>query len=257
MRHFKKSVILSKQSVLCGEYAVMAKCDGKFIVLSQRCGRLWARDAFNRRIFDQPTKARFDFMIYAETLDCKTFFAFDNSLDSNFRTRHEALKKVESFDNRIVAINATFTFSPLKMLREPKATFPCDGLVLISVHDETSHYKWKSIQSVDFFIDTFGNCVVGWLATDALPFAWCWIAVKKEDTSYVGIPFGDESGPHKFEGDIQSVQNCVIECVFQGSGCWSLLRKREDKTLEFEKSASFAGANNWNTAKSALNAWQP
>jgi hypothetical protein len=257
MRHFKKSVILCQQSILKGEYAVMSKCDGAFVVLSQRSGRLLVKDSSKNTLFDEPTKTFFKFLIYAETIDNKVFFAFDNSLDCDFKKRYEALKRVEELDHRIVVINSIFTFSPLLFLKESlEQTFPCDGIVLVSVYDETPHYKWKPVQTVDFLIQSNGYCIVGWSSVNPLPFPWCWVEEKK-DSKYIGIPFGDEKGPHRFSGDVAKVQNSVVECSYDGNGVWRFKRKRDDKTLEFQSVKSFAGANNWTTAQSALNSLQP
>ena len=249
MRFFKKPIILTCKSRIEGEYGVMPKCDGTFTILHQRHGNIFFKNC-GRSVFLKKATNRFDFQIYAETIDYKTFFAFDTSMEENYKERYKALKSVS--DETIVVLEVLFTDTPLKNLKQPKHTFPCDGLVLVSVNDSTPNYKWKSIQTVDFFIDEYGNCIVGWLASDPLPFNWSTVLIEKSVKSYVGIAFGDCKGPHKYIDSVEKAKYSVVECCYKGDGRWKKIKTRKDKTDEYNQSSTFAGANNWYTAESAL-----
>ena len=251
-RPFKKSVVLEPSSVLTGEYAVMTKCDGVFVSLSARRGECVVRDADRRVLFTFSTRLDFNFFIYADMIGDR-FFAYDVSLDANFFDRHAALVASAAGEERVVIVRPYFTSEPREHLHlaPPVQGAPSDGVVLVSVDDSTPHYKWKPVHTADFVVTRENKCLVGWLACDPLPFPWC----KPEcriDSTYMGIAFGDEDGPHRFEGS-GAEHDTVVECVFKPPDTWVRVRDRHDKTLQFIRSpAVFSGANSWKTALSVL-----
>lgn len=251
MRPFKKSIVLTKKATLEGEYAIMSKCDGVFVSLAVRGGKLVVRDVDRNFLFSTKTSCNFSFFVYADMIHRDRFFAYDNSLDTDFRTRHQEMTRALSSERRVTVVEAIFTFSPLdNLLNAPKIDAPCDGVVLVSVFDATAHFKWKPVQTADFVITETGQCLVGWRVSDENPYPW--FKFSSKGASYFGVPFGDENGPHKFLGDVAKVSGKVVECRFQSPDRWIPVRKRDDKTLQYISSPVFCGANSWTTVQSVF-----
>lgn len=253
-RAFKKSVVLEPSSRLEGEYAAMTKCDGVFVSLSTERGRLVVRDVDRKIISTLETKLNFKFFVYADMVDESRFFAYDTSLETDFRRRHAALVTASGRDDRVVVVRPFFTRHPLRDLHRapPVVGAPIDGVVLVSVRDATPHYKWKPVQTVDFLVTSERECLAGWPTSQPLPYPWC-EAKSRAGSTYAGVPFGDERGPHAFEGDASP--DTVVECAFRSPDTWVQVRARDDKTRQFRDcELVFAGANSWTTARSVLSA---
>lgn len=250
MRQFKKSIVLGPRSPLVGEYAVMSKCDGLFVSLSSRRGRLVVRDSERKVLFTFETNIDLTFFVYADMIG-ERFFAYDSSLDGNFFERHAALVAAVAGDQRIAVVYPLFTKTPREHLHlAPAIDAPCDGVVLVSVDDATPHYKWKAVHTADFLVTSDKKCLVGWLASDPFPFDWC-EPERRIGSSYIGIAFGDASGPHRFEGE--TLPETVVECRFKHPNIWVWTRDRVDKTQQYVSSrAMFAGANSWKTVLSVV-----
>jgi len=258
-RAFKKSIVLEPTSRLAGEYAAMTKCDGVFVSLSTTAsGRLVVRDVDRKVLFTLATKLNFKtFFVYADMVPGPRFFAYDTSLETDFRRRHAALAAAvgdRDAESVVVVVWPAFTRSPIRDLglAPPVVDAPTDGVVLVSVADVTPHYKWKPVQTADFVVTAEKTCLAGWLTSKPLPYDWCRVSSHASST-YAGVPFGDERGPHRFQGD--AAPGTVVECRFQQPDTWVQVRTRDDKTRQYSASALvFAGANSWTTARSVLTA---
>lgn len=229
----------------------MAKCDGLFVSLKNQKNKLIVRDVERKVITVLPTRLKFSFYVYADMVDQETFYAYDNSLDFNFKKRYEIMLSMFDGDSKIRVIKATFTTNPLKHLFSvPAIGAPTDGVVLVSVFDETPHYKWKAVQTADFLVTANGRCLAGWQRKHPPPHSWC--VFPDNDDSYFGLEFGDSDGPHTFLGDLTEAADRIVECRFQPPRYWIPVKTRHDKTKQYKNSKIFCGANSWTTIQSVL-----
>jgi len=229
-RYFKKPISLTVEALssIQGLYGVTMKKDGQVVAIN---GDGYAYAQSGDTVCTVPRHDALDFTAYGEYVD-GIIYLFDTNQKLDYKTRYKNLSILVN-QEKIRLNPCVFTTDPFRYVRQHFNSQTTEGFILTPVYGKKPVYKYKLLNTVDFFIRR-KQC-------------WCLISRSQYDklelsdapdniNNYFLIPF------HPCSTYAEEDDECVVECLWK-NGQWYKYRNRPDKTLQYLKTG--CGVNNY------------
>jgi len=180
-----------------------------------------------------PRYENMDFIAYGEYVD-NVIYLFDTNQKLDYKTRYHQLKHLLIEDNSQIQLNpCVFTNNAFRHVRDYFNSSKMEGFILTPVYGKLPVYKYKLINTVDFYIrNKTCYCLISQNQYHELKLE----LEPPTDDNYFLIEF------HPCSRYADDDDECIVECIWK-DGLWYKYRNRHDKTLQYKKTG--CGVNNY------------
>lgn len=230
-RYFRKPVSLTVKDLpsIRGLYGVTMKKDGQVVAIN---GDGYAYAQSGDTVCTVARHPDLDFTAYGEYVnDGGVIYLFDTNQKLDYKTRYRNLARL--VDKTMVLNPCVFTNDPFRHVRQHFNSQTTEGFILTPVHGKQRVFKYKLLNTVDFFIrDRQCWCLISRNQYDTLGLT----GADNDQDDYFLIPFHP---CREYAGDDDQR---VVECLWK-DGQWYKYRDRPDKTTQYLKTG--CGVNNY------------